>query len=285
MSRQEVDILFVLSKILWWLVTPSNLLMVAFAAMSVWIGCRARSGRSPGSGVYALAGLVAIAIAIGITPVGTWPLQVLEMRFAHHATDDRLPTIAGIIVLGGAIGVEWEGDESAPAFNDAADRITAMLTLAQMRPDVPIVFTGGNGSLDPKRPSEAALLKQWLSDSGLAVANLRFEGRSRNTRENALYTRDLLQQEGIGIEGRWLVVSSAFHMPRAIGVFRQVGFDPVAYPVDSRLADWGGWSRSASRGWRLFDLAAHEWAGLIAYRMLGYSSELWPSPEGGRAKR
>jgi len=66
-----------------------------------------------------------------------------------------------------------------------------------------------------------------------------------------------------------------------MGIFRQVGFNVTAYPVDFRLGEYGGSLLSAETGaWRLaqLDLAVHEWIGLVAYWVSGRSTEFFPAP-------
>jgi uncharacterized SAM-binding protein YcdF (DUF218 family) len=115
------------------------------------------------------------------------------------------------------------------------------------------------------------------------------ESRSRTTRENALFSRRLVEPH----EGeRWLLVTSAWHMPRSVGCFRQAGFPVVPYPVDYRTRGpqdrWRTFS-SLSEGLRRLDLATKEWIGLLGYRLAGYTDALFPGPpdpaSSGSAKR
>jgi uncharacterized SAM-binding protein YcdF (DUF218 family) len=115
------------------------------------------------------------------------------------------------------------------------------------------------------------------------------EDRSRTTSENAVFSRELAKPK----EGeRWLLVTSAWHMPRAIGVFEKAGFPVIPYPVDFRVGGSFHGVRgfaTISDGLRRFDVGAKEWAGLVAYYLAGHSSELFPGPqasgEGGSVSR
>jgi uncharacterized SAM-binding protein YcdF (DUF218 family) len=109
------------------------------------------------------------------------------------------------------------------------------------------------------------------------------EDRSRNTVENAEFSKALAKpQPG----ERWLLVTSAYHMPRAIGIFREAGFDVEPYPVDWRTSGSGDALRpfpTVGDGLRRTDTAVREWVGLLVYWLMGMSSELFPAPvPGGR---
>lgn len=115
------------------------------------------------------------------------------------------------------------------------------------------------------------------------------EDRSRNTRENAQFSADLVHPEP---GERWLLVTSAWHMPRAVGCFRQAGFTVTAFPVDYRTRGWGDRVRLngfASDGLLQLDLAVKEWIGLVVYRIAGYTPDWLPGPDepvpGGSASR
>ena len=104
------------------------------------------------------------------------------------------------------------------------------------------------------------------------------ESESRTTAENATFTRQLVSPKP---GERWLLVTSAFHMPRSMGAFRKAGFEVEAYPVDWRSRGWSDLASpfsSLSMGLARTDTAVHEWTGLIAYWMTGRSSELFPGP-------
>ena len=107
------------------------------------------------------------------------------------------------------------------------------------------------------------------------------ETRSRNTEENAVFTKELVQPKP---GERWLLVTSAQHMPRAIGCFRRAGFPVEAYPVDwhTRRALRLAPMETLSGGLGRLDNAVHEWIGLVSYWLTGRTSELLPGPAASR---
>ena len=172
--------------------------------------------------------LVLIAFA-GYSPLGEMLILPLEQRFppwdpAHGPPD-------GIVVLGGAIEPDISIARGFVALNDAAERITATAELARRYPDVRIIFSGGSASLFPGGVLEAPYAVKILEALGIAHDRITAEEQSRNTIENAVFSR-LIAEPKPG--ERWLLVTSAFHMPRAIAVFRAAGFPIEAYPVDWR---------------------------------------------------
>jgi uncharacterized SAM-binding protein YcdF (DUF218 family) len=106
------------------------------------------------------------------------------------------------------------------------------------------------------------------------------ESRSRNTDENARFTRELVSPES---NERWLLVTSAAHVPRAVGSFRRAGFEVIPYPTDYRtegkVSDFWEFRTEPLEGINMLDAATHEWLGLIAYWLAGKSDALLPGPD------
>ena len=158
--------------------------------------------------------------------------------------------------------------------------MTSAVSLALKHPQARIVFSGGDAGFFERGPqTEAEAAAALFKAVGIEADRIVVEDRSRNTRENALFTRELVTPRP---GERWVVVTSAFHMPRAIGCFRAVGLELEAYPVDFRT-DGRVWPDRRpfgrlSDGMRMTDLAVKEWIGLATYRLAGYTDELFPSP-------
>jgi uncharacterized SAM-binding protein YcdF (DUF218 family) len=262
---------FVVSKALWFFAAPMNvLLFAALVGLVLTAGRHARLGR-------ALAGsAIVLLILIGVAPVGAWLVAPLEDRFPPPPADLAAPY--GIIVLGGAIDPELGQARNQVILADSAARMTETVALARRFPEARVVFTGGNGSLTRGDPPEARDAGKLLNALGVDPGRITLEDRSRNTQENAEFTRDLARPEP---SQSWLLVTSAYHMPRSMGLFRKAGFNVTAFPVDYRsFGGAGDWrlNRETSRGLRLFDLAVHEWTGLIAYRLSGKIDSFFPAP-------
>lgn len=207
-------------------------------------------------------------------PLDQWALAPLENRFPAPPPGVHYD---GILVLGGALESAMTQDRAMPSLNAAAERLTAFAAAARANPDARLVFSGGPLPNRPQGPPEAIGARQLLTDLGVPPDRVTYESKSRTTWENAVFTRDLIRpQPG----EHWLMITSASHMPRAIGAFRQVGWSLDALPVGYKSfahADLRAFRGLAER-LSLIDLAAHEWIGLAYYRLRGRSSALFPNP-------
>jgi uncharacterized SAM-binding protein YcdF (DUF218 family) len=259
---------FTASKIFGFFALPSNVLMLlAIVGAALVFTQRKRLGQ----GLF-IVSLFLFAIA-GWSPLGNWLMTALEDRFPAWDESRGAPT--GIIVLGGAISPDVSANRGSAALNESAERMTAVAALARRYPEARIVFTGGSGRLLGGAAEADFVLPLWES-FGIGRERVTLEDRSRNTSENARFTRELVQPK----QGeRWLLVTSAYHMPRSIGVFRREGFAVEAYPVDWRtrgatdaLLPFAALSAGLART----DAAVHEWAGLFAYWVTGRSTGVLP---------
>jgi uncharacterized SAM-binding protein YcdF (DUF218 family) len=266
---------YALVKILALLISPGSLLLatLALAVVLLW---RRRAWRW-GRGLVTL--LTLLLAMLLLSPLQPWLAERLEDRFpAAPALPAR---IDGIIVLGGMIREDVSRSRGRPSLNDAADRLLEGAALARTHPEAKLLFTGG--SADPWHPEsrEADVAATLLRQLGVAPERLILEDRSRNTRENALFSQQLAQpQPGQA----WILVTSAAHMPRAVGVFRRIGWPVIPWPVnylttaDSFVpADWVNEDMALLRLYRLSRIL-HEWGGLLYYRLRGWSDSLLPAP-------
>jgi uncharacterized SAM-binding protein YcdF (DUF218 family) len=262
---------FVLAKILGFFALPSNVLIATGLIGVLLLLTRWRRLAS----WLVVTSLVLIAFT-GMSPIGSVLLLPLEQRFPPWDPSRGPPD--GIVVLGGAISPDLSLARGAVQFEEAASRITATVELARRYPGARIIFSGGTGSLQSDAPPEAPFAVKEFEALGIAHDRITAEEQSRNTIENAVFSR-LLADPKPG--QRWLLVTSAFHMPRAIATFRAAGFPVEAYPVDWRTRgpiDATRLFSSLTGGLARTDLATHEWIGLLAYRLTGKTREFFPAP-------
>ncbi len=269
---QGIVALFYIAKVVDFCLQPSALLLILLLAASVLLWTRhqkAARGLVVASAVLLLVG--------GLLPLSTWLILPLEERFQRADLTGR--DIDGIIVLGGGEDARIAKARNVHALNEAGERMTEALALARRFPQATLVFTGGAAAVLYPPSIEADAAKRFLQDFGITERNrLVLEAKARNTWENALYTRALLKPKP---GERWLLVTSAWHMPRAMGAFRKAGFAVEPWPVDYRTAgvsDRWRLLEAPSEGLRRLETALHEWVGLVAYRLLGRSNALFPSP-------
>lgn len=262
---------FVVSKIVWFGLAPSTLLVVLLLAGAAAL----RAGwRRTGQGALA-AGVVGLAL-IGFSPLGALLLRPLEDRFPQPPAD--MPAPDGIVVLGGSTDESISAARDQPTISDAATRITAAVELARRYPGARLVFSGGSGRLLLHPRTEADDTQRLWVGLGVGPERITVEDRSRNTDENARFTAALVKPAP---GSTWLLVTSAFHMPRAVGLFRAAGFPVIPYPVDFRTT--GTWEdvlppRSVTAGLARFETATREWVGLATYRLTGRTQTLFPGP-------
>jgi uncharacterized SAM-binding protein YcdF (DUF218 family) len=262
---------FPLSKILGFFAIPSDLVISIGLLGLLLLPTRfARAGRA-----LAFASLIVLAI-LGLSPVGNALMIPLEDRFPRWDAARGAPD--GIIVLGGAISPDVSAARDEVALNEAAERLTVAAELARRYPAARIVFSGGSGALIYDEGAEAPFALRLLEDLGIPRARILLEDRSRNTVENAIFSKALIQPKP---GERWLLVTSAHHLPRAIGVFRKMGFPVEPYPVDWRTRGAADALRpfaTLGDGLRRSDTAVREWVGLAVYWLTGRSSALFPGP-------
>ncbi|MEQ9639674.1 MAG: YdcF family protein [Alphaproteobacteria bacterium] len=262
---------YLIPKLAWLLLEPGNALaLLALLAVVLWLTPWRRWG-------YRLALLLALVVAVlGWLPVGDWLLRPLENRFPPMAELPPASQLGGIVVLGGAVRTVQTAAHGQPALNEAAERMTSTVALARHYPDLPVVFTGGDGLVLGSPMTEAAVAAQIFTQLGLPPDRVRYEGGSRNTWENARLTYDMVRPTA---ERPWLLITSASHMPRAVGSFRAAGWRVLAYPVDFGTED-GPMSPSLSLSDHLSGLseAAQAWIGLVFYYLAGRTEALLPGP-------
>jgi len=267
---------FYLAKVLWFLLQPSTLiaLLIAYGAILIWTGW-ARWGRR-----FATVGAVLLLVA-GLSPLGNALILPLENRFPRANLDQLPPT--GFIVLGGAEDRLVGRARKAPTLNEAGERIVEAVMLARRFPEAKIAFTGGDAGILYSSDSEATGAATMLTDMGVARDRLILEAGARDTYENAVYLKTELDKLGLlGPGKRWVLITSAYHMPRAIASFRQAGLDVEAWSVDYRTRGRADLTRpfdKVSEGLRRVDVATREWVGLLAYRLAGRTSSLLPAPK------
>ena len=250
--------LFALSKLGWLVAEPSRvLLLLALAGAVFWRR-------------LAVAMLALIA-AVSILPLGGLALARLEATFPVFTPPAQLD---GIVVIGGALSSAAFDAHPASGFNPAFGRLYEAARLAKLYPQARVFDVGGPTPPPPGR-AEADEAADVLVALGVARERIEVERQSRNTYENAVDAAALAHPKPGEV---YALVTSAFHMPRAVGCFRAAGFTVVADPVAYHWLGDNGLGFDITGGLEALDLAVHEYSGLASYRWLGRTDALWPAP-------
>jgi uncharacterized SAM-binding protein YcdF (DUF218 family) len=262
-------VFFTVSKVFWFVVQPINLigLLLLFAILAFVFGLR-KIGL-----FFAVSSFLVLGLGAWTT-AGSLLLRPLEDYFARPNPPPA--NVAGIIVLGGGFEGAVNLARGGYEMNQSGDRYVEAAILSRIYPEAKIVVTGGDGSLLLEGEGDGDTAPRLLTALGVDPARLITESRSRNTHENALFTRELVQPKP---GETWLLVTSAFHMPRSVGLFRRVDFDVVPWPVDYRTTGKetiGLTTRNIPGSLQNLTVGMREWIGLIAYRLSGRIDAIFP---------
>ena len=262
------SIFFYLSKLVWMVTTPDNLLLILLLIVLtlLWRGKNRLAKRILGF-------VVGILLIVALFPVGEWLLYPLEIRFPKNLV---LPLkVDGIIVLGGTedaiLSTQWNQVE----LGDATERLLTFQALARRYPNAKLVFTGGSGSMLHQGEKGADVAKMVFEQLGMNLSPITFESESRNTYENALFSKALVKP----LSGEnWILITSAFHMPRSVGIFCRAGWPMIPYPVDHYT--WRGnlfrVDLNLADHLRILSMGIKEWLGLITYYVAGKTATFFP---------
>jgi len=258
---------WVLSKVIWGIVAPetSLLILLIFGTVLLW------TRRNKAGGVIITSSVVIIAM-ISIFPFSAWIFHPLENRFPIPF---KLPEkVDGIIVLAGAENISVTAARGQPSLHGGGERLTTFVWLARLYPNAILLFSGGSGSLMDQKQKSDDTARKLFDQLGLEAERVQYESGSKNTAESASKSYQLVQPKP---GQNWILVTSAFHMPRSVGLFRKVGWQVIPYPVDFNTTNSSSMNFDLMEVGR-FSQGLREWVGLAAYRITGQMTELFPEP-------
>ncbi|RUM99402.1 YdcF family protein [Pseudaminobacter arsenicus] len=261
---------FYLSKIFGFFIQPLNLalFLLLFGIVALFLG-RKRVSLAVSCSAF-------LILALGVwTSLGALMLNPLEERFQRPALPER---IDGIVLLGGGLEGGINLVRGGYELNAGGDRLVETAVLARRFPDARIVVSGGTGTLILDGEGDADTAPRLLSALGVAPERLVLENKSRNTYENAQFTKAMVSPKP---GETWLLVTSAFHMPRSMALFRKADFAVLPWPADYRTsgAEGIGFARdNPLDSLRNLTTAIREWVGLLAYWISGRIETPFPGP-------
>lgn len=261
----------IISRGVWLFIQPSNFLFIIliFGFISLLFFGKVKTGKN-----IILVSLTIMFFA-GFTNLSKWLLFPLEERFSQYTNQTDKTPYEGIIILGGSEKITISTAQSQPTFNQHSERVMAAVSLSRMFPALPVIHSGGTRR-SPEEWSENDVAEKFFYQMGMDLSKIRFENKSYNTHSNALESKKLFAANETGT---WLLVTSAFHMPRAVGTFSHAAINIQPYPVDYKtsLKYQGLFSLNFAENMTLFDLAIHEYIGLISYYVTDRSNSLFPA--------
>ncbi|MEQ1942713.1 YdcF family protein [Mesorhizobium sp. VNQ89] len=266
----DFSLLFYASKVFWFLIQPLNLVLflLALSLLVGWFGWRKLRG-------FTLFLSFLILALASWTSLGALMLNPLEERFPRPPAPDK---VAGIIVLGGGLEGAINLARGGYDINSGGDRYLEAAVLARRYPDARIVISGGTGTVILDGEGDADTSVKLFTALGIPQDRLVLEGESRNTYENVENIRKLVAP---GPDETWLLVTSAFHMPRSVGLFRKAGFPVTPWPVDYRTSGQEGigvFKDNPADSLAATTMAIREWIGLIGYKFTGRIDSVFPGP-------
>ena len=265
---------FISSKIVQFLIEPLNLLFLISVLALFFLILR----KLIATKLFLWLSVIGF-ILVGYAPIPESLARILENSI-EKVDINKMPgeQIAGIIILGGAIrGEDIAIDRGEVSIYSAAERVTKGLELIRRYPNLPFFFSGFSGRVTPRGMSEADAFKQLIAEQGLAEitqSTAYYENQSRNTYENAVYSKKMIDQLGVGSPsiktGSWLLITSATHMPRSVKIFEKQGIPIIPIPVDYQTAYTLQWIEfDLTEGAFLWNRLLHEYMGIVAYKLTG----------------
>ena len=244
--------MFILSKLFWAIAQPFTILIILLA-VSAFMGS-----------IRFVRIIVAVLLILGISPIVPWVAHSFERIYSkpESLNSNDFDVIA---VLGGSIELRTKADEGYPQLSAYAERLTEGLALARQYPDRKIVFLGGAGAAEHPDLNESTHVRLLIQKLNIPSQNIVFEGKSMNTTQNSEGLKSVGYKEG----SRLLLVTSAFHMPRSVMIFKGQGFKVVPYPVgfmeDDQLSLWPDLNLLGK--FTKLNIVVKEFIGMMAYEL------------------
>lgn len=257
---------FLLSKILWILFNPFNLilLLIILASFLMFLKCIFFSK------IFYLTALLLFLIT-GVFPTGAFLMYQLEKNYYNQAS---LPSkIDGILVLSGATRPYLTKEHNQVSINSNGERLIESIILIKKYPKAKVIFSGGSGKILDYKFTHSEAAKIFYKNLGIDLNRINFENQSRNTYENILFSKNIADPK---IEENWVLVTSASHLKRSINISEKINWNLIPYPTDFNQPKKFKWNFEYNllSNLVLFRKASHEWLGIIAYYLMGRTSKI-----------
>lgn len=261
--------LFIFSKILWFLISPLNLIFILVLIIFVlnYFGKIFISK-------FLLYFTIFFIFIVCILPVGPYLNYLLEKEF--HNSNFYPVNLDGILILAGATNPNLTKEHNQVTLNGSAERLTESINLINKYPNARIVFSGGSGSLKYPNLSHATAAHKFFINMGIPTSKIKYEQKSRNTYENILFTKKIVLPKD---NEKWLVVTSASHLKRVINISEKLDWNLIPYATDfnssKNFFENYTFNMNFISNMNSFNYAVHEWIGIISYYLMGRSSRIF----------
>ena len=264
----------IISRGSWLILQPSNFLILLLILSFIGILLKQHNSHWYKISIRVNLTTLFIISLISFTNLASWIMWPLEARFAEFNKISMSEKYSGIIVLAGAERTIISTHLNQPTFSNAGERLYQTVNVARKFPYLPLIHSGGV-IRNPSVWSENDVAEKFFHNNEIDLSRIRFDAQSYNTFTNAIESKKLFKANE---DQKWLLIKSAYHMPRAVGAFQEANINIHPYPVDYRtpLKYYSFFRLSMSENFRTFDLAIHEYLGLIAYYLSGRSKNLFP---------
>ena len=258
---------FFLSKFLWTILNPFNFIFIILFLSFLF---NFFSKKKISNFLFLLSFI--LFLLIGFFPTGKYLFFILERNF--HEQKILPDNLDGIIILGGATNPLLTKVHKQISLNGSVERLTESIKFIKKYPNVKVFFAGGSGSLSHPELSHSAVAKLFYTSLNINLKNIYFDQKSRNTHENILFAKNFFNPN---MNQKWIIVSSAFHLPRAMNIAQKLNWNLIPYATDFRLSKEFSWKPSFNffNNFYFFQQASHEWIGIVAYYLLGRSDRIF----------
>jgi len=198
---------------------------------------------------------------------------ILKLEMNYHDAFIFPDKIDGILILGGATNPYLSAEFNQIQFNSSAERLVESITLIKKYTDAKIIFSGGAGYINKPTMDHAKVAKQFYAQIGLDTNKIIFENKSRNTYENILFSKYIVNPKK---NESWIVITSAFHMNRAMFIGEKINWKLTPYAVDFTQSKKIKFIPNINilNNLNAIQAGSREWIGLIAYYFMGRTSRI-----------
>ena len=261
---------WIISKIFWLLASPNtSIFLILLIGIGLLFLGREKLGKK------LILATTALIFFTSVLPVYNLLLLPLENRFP---IPEPLPKkVDGVIVLGGAEIPKLTQMRRQVSLSDSVERLTTFLSLTHRYSDAKFVYAGGQGAITAQEYKSATTARLFFEQMGLDTSRVIFDSQSRNTQENV---ENALQLAQPAKGEKWVLITSAWHMPRSVGIFRKFNWQVIPYPVDFKTNGQFEMNIGLPKLSAIASVSnvVYEWTALFYYWLMGRTSELFPGP-------